>query len=240
MYQQTTGNIIDFKAPHLREKDYAVDLLHISAFRQNLSSKLDRPEAIVRTFLSSGTTSAAERSKSPFSERGLELYRHGSLLSFAQMLKDVGLASPSRTAGISLIPRVEVWPDSSLAQMVEWISVIHPTRYIELSDCVNLEIEPGQKPLWFFATGYQLVQLFDAHARIRLPEGSIVIETGGTKTQSRSVDRAELHRMITSIFQIAPDRIVSEYGMCELACQAYEWQGPKHRRFSVSELGRNF
>ncbi len=63
-----------------------------------------------------------------------------------------------------------------------------------------------------------------------MPEGSIVIETGGTKGKTRSVTREELYTLISNCFSVDRNHIVSEYGMCELASQAYDFvenpQGP--------------
>ena len=57
-------------------------------------------------------------------------------------------------------------------------------------------------------------------AKPQTPEGSIIIETGGTKGKAREVQRNELHKALVNCFSISGDQIVSEYGMCELSAQA--------------------
>jgi hypothetical protein len=183
--------------------------------------------SVAKTFLSSGTTSAT-RSKSPFSELGLELYKFQSLLSFYGMLSHF-FDQPETISGISLIPNKQTWPDSSLAQMLHWISEISPTQFK-----TPKHHELIHTPIWVFGTAFHYVNLFDQGYKCPLPKGSIVIETGGTKGQSRSVDKDELYNMIARIFELDERAIVSEYGMSELACQAYDFytaDSPRCYRF---------
>ena len=46
--------------------------------------------------------------------------------------------------------------------------------------------------------------------------------TGGLKGKSREVDARELREQLADLFELAPGRIVSEYGMTELGSQAYD------------------
>ena len=55
----------------------------------------------------------------------------------------------------------------------------------------------------------------------QLPPGSRVVETGGYKGRSRELPKNQLHALITARLAIAPDQIISEYGMSELSSQAY-------------------
>ncbi|SME90087.1 hypothetical protein [Pseudobacteriovorax antillogorgiicola] len=187
-------------------------LVPIEAFKTDPETL--KPTHEERYFLSSGTTQE-QRSRSSFSPDGLEIYRRSSVLHFYQVLSRY-FEDPVHAPGLSLIPTSQEWPDSSLAQMVEWIGEHNP---------VSRDI---QSPLgwsqagWVFATGFHIVHAFDQGLKVPLPPGSIVIETGGTKGKSRSVSRNELHQMIKVVFALADEQIVSEYGMCELASQAYE------------------
>jgi hypothetical protein len=168
-----------------------------------------------RTFLSSGTTRDLQ-SRSPFSSQGLELYRTFALKAFWAMMERYA-PDPRRMAGVSLVPSPQEWPLSSLAQMVAWIGEEVPLQYWDGSAPLP------ERPLWLFATAFHLVQLADQGCALRLPAGSVVIETGGTKGRSRSVTRAELYQLIESCLGVPPNRIISEYGMCELASQAYDF-----------------
>jgi hypothetical protein len=57
----------------------------------------------------------------------------------------------------------------------------------------------------------------------------VVIETGGTKGRSRSVTRDELYSMIEKALGVPSHKVISEYGMCELASQAYDFVDPMER-----------
>ncbi len=175
--------------------------------------------AAVRTFRSSGTT-MRERSVSKFSHDGYELYRSVSLLTFYRVLKRF-FATPETIQGFSLVPSVKEWPESSLAQMVEWIGGISPVTYLDANNLTLLEQQTT--PVWVFGTGFHFVELFDQGKKFPLPPGSLVIETGGTKGKTREVTREEYLRILEEGFAVRPWQILSEYGMSELASQAYEW-----------------
>lgn len=77
------------------------------------------------------------------------------------------------------------------------------------------------------ATAFALVQLLDALnergiARLPLPAGSRIMETGGFKGRTRTVRRSELYARLQSVFALPADRIVAEYGMTELTSQYYD------------------
>lgn len=169
----------------------------------------------VHHFISSGTT-ARDRSRSAFSKNGLSDYREFSVRSFEAMLQNF-FPGPKRVPGISMIPPTQEWPSSSLAQMIAWLGEIHPLTYW------NEQIEIPREPVWLFATGFHIVNFADDGGYFPLPAGSVVIETGGTKGKSRSVSREETYAMIEKCFRVDRNFIVSEYGMCELASQAYDF-----------------
>lgn len=172
------------------------------------------PAPPVHSFLSSGTT-ARDRSRSAFSGPGLQDYRDFSLLSFRAMLHT--FFGERRVPGISMIPPVSVWPQSSLAQMVAWIGEDFPLDYW------REDLPSPKEPVWLFATGFHIVAFADEGGCFPLPPGSIVIETGGTKGKTRSVTRDETYALIEKCFRVDRNHIVSEYGMCELASQAYDF-----------------
>jgi hypothetical protein len=66
---------------------------------------------------------------------------------------------------------------------------------------------------------------------ISLPRGSRALETGGYKGRSRELPKSELHQLIEQTLGLPQDRIVCEYGMCELASQAYDYPEGADRRF---------
>jgi hypothetical protein len=217
------SGLVDF----LGQQSLASEVLPIEFFKDlPLLHKFLRPNTMTtRTFFSSGTTGQAQ-SRSPFSRDGLENYRVESLLGFISALKakfahhsDKGIRE---IQGISLIPSSADWPNSSLAQMVSWISEHFPVRFVgEGSDA--LKGIDFSKPVWIFGTAFHFVNLIDDGCKQKLAEHSLIIETGGTKGRSRSVTRSELFSLISDAFQISESRIISEYGMSELATQAYDF-----------------
>lgn len=173
----------------------------------------------VRQFRSSGTT-MKERSVSQFSHDGYELYRGVSLFTFYKVLSRF-FSSPETVPGFSFVPPVSTWPESSLAQMVEWISTVSPVTYLDATHIDSMRKQT--QPIWIFGTGFHFVELLDGEKKYPLPQGSLVIETGGTKGKTREISRAEYLDLLCSGFEIEPWQILSEYGMAELASQAYEW-----------------
>jgi hypothetical protein len=185
----------------------------------------------LRIFLSSGTTSGPEgRSVSKYSTVGLDLYQAASVATFYSALSrclDPITVDLMGVTAVSLIPTASQWPDSSLAQMMAWFAEIWSTHYADADDVAHVQksIElatKGGNPIFVFGTAFHFVNLLESKATFRLPAGSLVIETGGTKGRSRSVTRDELYQLIASGFGIDQSRIVSEYGMCELASQAWD------------------
>lgn len=185
-----------------------------------------RGPQVYKTFRSSGTT-AQNQSSSPFSEDGLSLYRSGALTAFFAILKKMFPqieGTQHQPQGFSLIPEQDVWPTSSLAQMVSWIDSASSLRYVDdanFADQLSDQIA-ADRPVWIFGTAFHFVNLIDSGFCARLPENSLIIDTGGTKGKSRSVDRNELFGMLENAFAIPAERIISEYGMSELSAQAYD------------------
>jgi hypothetical protein len=71
-----------------------------------------------------------------------------------------------------------------------------------------------------FGAAFGLLDLVEKNS-IRLPENSIIIETGGMKTHRREIDREKLHEILSVGFHVPVENIHSEYGMCEMLSQAY-------------------
>lgn len=196
------------------------------------SSQLFQGSEPYRRFLSSGTT-AKDRSQSYFSQSGLEIYRLQALKAFCDVLHAMlgdGFAS---VRGLSLVPPVGVWPDSSLAQMVGWFREILPVQY---TNAASLAGELRDAPVWIFSTALDLAEIADSGQTIPLPPNSLVFETGGNKGKRKEFSREWLYSAISRTFGIADHQIVSEYSMCELAAQAYDFvlpddTGPRRFRF---------
>lgn len=206
-----------------------LDLLPIEFFKteQLLQHFGSRQLPITTTFHSSGT-SKQNQSSSPFSNLGMRLYRSGALSSFFSILENMfpiqAGADQGYPIGFSLIPERHVWTTSSLAQMVSWIDDESGIKYADEENFFQQLAGPigTNQPVWIFGTAFHFVNLIDRGFEVRLPKNSLIIDTGGTKGKSRSVERSELFTMLEHAFSTPTDRIISEYGMSELSAQAYD------------------
>ena len=213
----------------LLKKHFPESYLPIEALRDvELGARLFCGTGIAREFRSSGTT-ASSRSTSRYSPVGLKAYRWASLYTFRYVLERVLGAAPESIQGYSLIPPVALWPDSSLAQMVAWISEVCPLSYLQPDEVPSLlpqATDAKASTVWLFGTAFHLVDLIDRGLAKPLPPGSVVVETGGTKGKTRSVTRDELYSMVEQALGVPSHKIISEYGMCEMASQAYDFIDP--------------
>ena len=66
-----------------------------------------------------------------------------------------------------------------------------------------------------------LIEMLGGRSLPALP-GSRIMETGGYKGRSRTLERPELYARLAECFCIPEDRIVAEYGMTELTSQYYD------------------
>jgi hypothetical protein len=171
--------------------------------------------ACVKVFHSSGTTSS-ETSRHFMSAKALELYK-------ASLKEGYAHAIPKCEAGIiALMPSPDEAPHSSLSFMLEALGATFATPK-------TLQIL--RHPTCYFGTAFAWVNFFDAdpNTHLVLPEGSVVIETGGFKGRSREVEKSELYELFTERLGVSPTHCYSEYGMSELASQFYSQgvDGPK-------------
>ncbi|MDR2894796.1 MAG: acyltransferase [Alistipes sp.] len=103
----------------------------------------------------------------------------------------------------------------------------------------DMASDPGPKIL--LGVSYALLDLADElTARAgRLPEGTIVMETGGMKGRREEMSKEAMHRTLREAFGVAA--VHSEYGMAELMSQAYSVGGgifrtPPWMRIAVRDL----
>jgi hypothetical protein len=99
----------------------------------------------------------------------------------------------------------------------------------------------SRQPIIVLGTAFSFVHLLDYLASkdlvFNLPEGSLVMETGGYKNRSRSMPKAELHAFITKHLGVPRENILCEYGMSELSSQAYD-SGETNRAFHFPSWAR--
>ena len=186
------------------------------------------PEADVRVFRTSGTTTGA-RGEHPFCD--LDLYDRAARAAARALL------FPDRPDGeggalrlvILAAPESEA-PDSSLSYMLarfsEWFATstrwVWPLEGPALMEAFT-EAEGSGEPTAVLGTSFAFVHAEDTLDRsFTLPPGSRLMQTGGFKGRSREVAPEELRAQLGARYGLADSRIVSEYGMTELSSQLYE------------------
>ena len=207
------------------------------------------PDERTAVFYSSGTTEH-RRSRHFHHAASLALYevsllpwfeRH--LLADLPDLVDEQLLGPlDRLPFLFLTPPPETAPHSSLVHMFATVRREFAARdslfagQLDATGAWTLDLDAtlfairksmcANRPLVLLGTAFNFVHLLDHFAannmRYRLARGSRVLETGGYKGQSRVVPKTELHALFTKHLGIAPENIVTEYGMSELSSQAYD------------------
>lgn len=146
------------------------------------------------------------------------------------------LADGARLRYFNLVPDPRERPHSSLGYMMAHVSALRgdgKTGWYQQSDDllidafisdVGVAVGDG-RPVCIAATAFALVHSLDAmkarRLTLALPAGSRIMETGGFKGRTRTVERDELYAQLCGAFGLNGDAIVSEYGMCELTSQYY-------------------
>jgi hypothetical protein len=181
------------------------------------------------TFESSGTTgSAPSVHRHPYPE----LYRAVIDATFPSAC----LPELPQPPMLSLVPSRPQAPNSSLSFMLD-----HALAQWGASDSLTAVGPRGvtvpaargflaarqrdRRPTLILATAFALVHLLEALERLdlrfRLPPGSRVFETGGTKGRSREIPRQELLASLRERLDVPAQRVVREYGMTELTSHFY-------------------
>ncbi|MBL9136568.1 MAG: hypothetical protein JNK85_11895 [Verrucomicrobiales bacterium] len=198
------------------------------------------PEARTAVFHSSGTT-VARPSRHHHWPASLALYDLSARTWFLRHFPTATSSGGVTKRVWSLTPPPACVPTSSLVHMFAgvgcWMGATSTAflgRLNEAGDwCLEIErwkegielANRDQQPVILLGTAFLFVHLLDALASMPgpfvLPEGSMVLETGGYKGRSRAIPREELHRSLSRGLGVPLDRIVCEYGMSELSSQAY-------------------
>ena len=190
---------------------YEIPAIPLAAFRQAPIRSFAAAQT-VRSFRTSGTTGEG------YGEhhfRTLELYRLAALTGW----RDAGLP---RGNFFCLMPSPNESPHSSLSCMAGWLAPgerFFLGEWHRLSEAISLEREP----LVLFGTALAFLNFFEwlGERQLRLPSGSVAVETGGYKGTNRSLAKSELHSLFQSHLGVECDEIWNEYGMTELSSQFY-------------------
>lgn len=183
-------------------------------------------------FLTSGTTKgAAERGRHHVPDPSI--YRAAAVAHFRRCVLPDGI----RLRFVVLAPSLAAEPQSSLCQMIDWLAAEFgdgAAEYFVVGGEVQAEalerrlrdLEPTRAPLLVVGVTYALIGIIDrcraAGRRFRLPYGSRIVDTGGTKGRSRSMSRNGLLRAFWDTFGVAGYMVANEYGMTEMCSQFYD------------------
>jgi len=224
---------------------------HVEPYRRYLAVETRRPQAFgrpalptdvfrfarvashastadVRTFRSSGTT-AESRSQHVF--RDLARYDQAAHAAARYAL----FPRPTRMQLCVLAPSEAEAPDSSLSYMlarfVGWFGddqSCYAWRDGRLQPTVLRarlrRAQDAAEPIALLGTSFAFVHAEAAleDERFNLPAGSRIMQTGGFKGRSRSIEPSAMLELLVQRYGIDEAFIVQEYGMTELSSQLYE------------------
>lgn len=174
------------------------------------------------TFTSSGTTGASA-SRHPLPS--LRAYQATCVRAFEIVVGH----QLSKFRLLALLPAYLDREGSGLVAMVQgFLAVCRPGSGFYLHDHAALRqavaaASSRHEPVLLWGIPYALLDLIEV-GELRLPAGSLVVETGGMKGRRRELTRDELHARLSAGLRLAdgsPAPILSEYGMTEMSSQAY-------------------
>jgi hypothetical protein len=190
------------------------------------------PPPNARVFLTSGTTQGPERRGRHIVARP-DIYRASAIAHLRSML----FPDARRTAMLAMHPTADAMPESSLAAMITWcIEEFGAGAHLAAASRSGVDLdaairflrdaEARPEPVCILGTTAAFAALFDAlsagAAKIRLPAGSRLMDTGGAKGQATPLSAGDVMRLAGELLEIKPAMVVNEYGMTELCSQLYD------------------
>lgn len=208
--------------------------LPIQAFKMTTVSTFP-PEQAQSVFLSSGTGSATQ---SRHFVRDLKVYERSVLAGYDAMVRPRVEDAGEVPVILAHLPAYA--EESSLVAMLRILIRERgaPGSGFFLDDMKPLDqARTRGRPVILFGAAFGLLDLLERN-RMPLPVGSSVIETGGMKTHRQEVGRHELHTRLAAGFGVRTERVISEYGMCELLSQCWSdedglFNTPPWMRFEI-------
>jgi len=218
----------------------------IAAFKETLLAA--EPIEGAAEFNSSGTTQPERKSR--HFHPSLSLYDLNAVLNFAAHV----LPDRARLPLLVLFPPRHELPNSSLAH---WLSLMverwgAPGSGWFVENATGLDgpallarLSAAHEPVGVLAASFGLVHFLEfcqtVGARLSLPPGSRVMDTGGYKGRSREYAKDELYAMVTELLGIPPTHIVNMYGMTEHGTQFLDGVLRDHvRRPAPGRMGPRF
>ena len=165
-------------------------------------------------FRTSGTTGSG---RGVHRLRSTALYDRGSVAWMRACVP----APPSQIIALLADPKKS--PDSSLAHMVALFTAPnHASWHIDdgrlRTDDLNAAVRGARKPVFLAATAFAMAEWLAGDVP-QLPPGSVAMVTGGFKGRVHKLDDATLYSAVQRA--LAPERLVTEYGMTELSSQLW-------------------
>ncbi|WP_368655054.1 long-chain fatty acid--CoA ligase [Ornithinibacillus sp. 4-3] len=194
------------------------------AFKNTFLSTVPEKEC-ARVFMTSGTTSGKQ---GKHYHADLEIYDLSALRSFREFVSD-----EIRPMAI-LFPNVQEMPNSSLAHYLELHRKHFGTedsRHFVTKNGLQLEAfmrwikEHANIPVIVLGASYSFVHLFDALEEqgesLPLHADSLIFDTGGFKSFSRTLEENVFYNKLAQIFHVNIENLINMYGMTELSTQYY-------------------
>ncbi len=202
----------------------------IDAFK-DLTLSCCAPVDAARVFMTSGTTRDGARGKSHHPT--VEVYDASMVKNFRQRF----MGADERLAMAVLFPTEHMMPNSSLAHYLA-LALRHFSRpdsgYFVSESGVAFEAlferleraEAEGEAYALLGASFSLVHVIDEMAardlRLRLPEGSRILDTGGFKGLSRELEADAFYDALSDRLGVPRGRCVNMYGMTELSTQFYD------------------
>lgn len=200
--------------------------------------QLFQGKGIGAKFRSSGTTQAT-RSRSFFSPVGLSAYERVALHTAKAVFSHLNI---DQLQLYSLIPSPQTWPTSSLARMIEWFSSFAQLHYLEhASYRFDSPLPAGKEPSSqdiLIGTAFHFILSSQSGTILPLSKSkrwATVFETGGTKGKTRAMRQNAYLKLLADSYLKPNGKVISEYGMCELASQAYRIVTTRQIRSETAE-----
>jgi len=208
-----------------------IPLMPISEFKKNdvsliMESRMPFPGV---EFHSSGTT---QGDKSKHRMYDTEAYR-ASIVRGLKTIVELDYEPKYRV--VLLTPKL---PHSSLYYMMQLISDIYDPRGVReefdgMTDAIRVRdlvegLDQESERVLLFGTSLAFYDLLSTISKldikpITLPEGSLIIETGGWKGRDIKITPRELTSTVSSFFGVPPMDCLREYSMSELSSQLWAW-----------------
>lgn len=203
----------------------------IGAFKDTTLS-CEAPDACERVFMTSGTTRAEVKGRH-YHPR-IAVWDASMQSNFRRRF----MAGHERLPMAVLFPSESELPNSSLgrylSQAVRVFGSEGSAHFVSRDGGMDLPAlrrwllaaQASGEPVAVLGASFSFVHLVDAlqqeGLRVRLPEGSRLLDTGGYKGQSRELPMNEFYDALTASLGVPRERCINMYGMTELSTQFYD------------------